>query len=129
MNVGTENVILEDLLLDENMSRETIIDILDQKYGGDRRSILLPVDLDIPIGHCFEFAEEFLYRLVQVGETFPISFVVLCLEIWSLITFYETTTDEEEKLLISSWMNGEVTETRFIRTTMHFNRRFAAMGA
>ena len=110
------------------MSREAIIAILDQKYG-NRRSILLPVDLDIPIGHCFEFAEEFLYRLVQVGETFPISFVVLCLEIWSLVTFYETTTDEEEKLLISSWMNGEVTETRFIRTTMHFNWRFAAMGA
>ena len=128
MDAGAELVILEDLFLDVNMSRETIIDILDQRYGY-RRNILLPVDLDMPIVHCFEFAEEFLYRLVQVGETFPISFVVLCLEMWRLIASYETTTDEEEKLLISSWMNGEVTETSFIVTTMHFNRRFAALGA
>ena len=128
MNAGADHVILEDLLLEENMSREAIIAILDQKYG-DHRSILLPVDLDMPIYHCFEFAEEFLYRLVQVGETFPMSFVVLCLEMWCLIASYETTTDEEEKLLISSWMNGEVTETSFIVTTMHFNRRFAALGA
>ena len=128
MDAGAELVILEDLFLDVNMSRETIIDILDQRYGY-RRNILLPVDLDMPIVHCFEFAEEFLYRLVQVGETFPISFVVLCLEMWCLIASYETTTDEEEKLLISSWMNGEVTETSFIVTTMHFNRRFAALVA
>ena len=110
------------------MSREAIMAILDQKYG-DHRSILLPEDLDMPIYSCFEFAEEFLYRLVQVGEAFPMSFVVLCLDVWSLIVIYETTTDEEEKLLIGSWMDGEVTETRFITTPMHFNRGLAAMGA
>ena len=110
------------------MSREAIIAILDQKYG-DRRGILLPLVLDMPIKQCFEFAEEFLFRLVQVRESFPISFVVLCLDVWSLIVIYETTTDEEEKLLIGSWMDDEVTETRFITTTMHFNRGLAAMGA
>ena len=75
MNAVADHVTLEDFLLEDTMSREAIIAILDQKYG-NRRSILLPVDLDMPIKQCFEFAEEFLYRLVQVGETFPISFVV-----------------------------------------------------
>ena len=128
MNAVADHVTLEDFLLEDTMSREAIIAILDQKYG-DRRGILLPVVLDMPIKQCFEFAEEFLFRLVQVGESFPISFVVLCLEVWSLIVIYETTTDEEEKLLIGSWMDDEVTETRFITTTMHFNRGLAAMGA
>ena len=128
MNAVADHVSLEDFLLEDTMSREAIIAILDQRYG-NHRSIVLPVDLDMPIKQCFEFTEEFLYRLVQVGETFPISVVVHCLDVWSLIVIYETTTDEEEKLLIGSWMDGEVTETRFITTPMHFNRGLAAMGA
>ena len=127
MDASSELVNLEDLSLEINMSRQTIIVVLDEKYG-DRRSLLLPVYLDLPIDYCFEFVEEALYRLVQVEEPIPISFVVLCLEIWSIIASYETT-DEEEKLFISSWMNGVVTDVVFIETTKRFNGRFAALGA
>ena len=127
MDPDAELVKLEELSLEVSMSRETIIGILDQKYG-DRRSMLLPVFQNMSINYCFESVEQALYQLVHVEEPIPISLVVMCLEIWSMIASYETT-DEEEKHFICSWMNGEVADTIFIETTTRFIRRFGIMGA
>ena len=120
MEAGAELVNLEDLYLNRTMTREGMIELLDQKYG-NRRNGLPPQLYECHIQFVKEFVEEALYRLMEDGEAFDIGMVVLCLDLWTLIETYHTE-DEEEKQSIRNWMASKV-------TSKSLNRSRAAQGA